>query len=71
MLTQNGDARAGLCGGDPVSPDAMVAFNVRAAALVDSLSLYVRDLQQLATAVAESARAYGVSDEDIARSLET
>ncbi|MFB9745620.1 hypothetical protein ACFFOU_31290 [Pseudonocardia sulfidoxydans] len=70
VLSQNGQARADLCGGDPVSADAKLAFNQRAELLVDSYAKYVLDLRQLATAVAESARAYGVSDEDIARSLE-
>lgn len=69
VLAQNADARADLCGGDPVSADAKAAFNERAAALVDSHALYILDLRQLAIAVAESARYYGVSDDDIARSL--
>ncbi|MGD9988594.1 hypothetical protein [Pseudonocardia sp.] len=70
VLAQNADARADLCGGDPVSADAKLAFNKRAGALVDSYASFVLDLRQLATAVAESARAYGVSDEDIARSFD-
>lgn len=69
VLSQNGQARADLCGGDPVSKDAKRAFNQRAEMLVDSYMTYVKDLGQLAVAVAESARAYGVSEEDIARSL--
>lgn len=61
--------KAGLCGGDPVSEDAAAAFNERAALLFNSCQLYVDDLRALANSIQASARAYGLSESDIAASL--
>ena len=56
---------AGLCGGDPVSKDAALAFTQRAQALIKAYRGYVDDLDRLATELADSARAYGHAEGDI------
>ncbi|MBN9112711.1 MAG: hypothetical protein J0I34_28470 [Pseudonocardia sp.] len=66
VLETYGGARMGKCGGDPVSGDAMLAFNLRADALVASLWNYVKDLEKLADSVADAARTYGIAESDVA-----
>ncbi|RTL64277.1 MAG: PE domain-containing protein [Pseudonocardiaceae bacterium] len=63
------DAKAGLCGGDPVSEEAAAAFNQRSSLLQASFRQYVDDLQALADSVLASARSYGVTDADNAATL--
>jgi hypothetical protein len=64
--TQGG---VGLCGGDPVSPEAAMAFNERIEALVQRCRDYNRDLRAAATALDTTARAYGYTDDQIAASF--
>jgi hypothetical protein len=59
----------GLCGHDPVSPEAAQAFNQRINALVQSCFQYNRDLRTSAAALDATARSYGYSDDEIARSF--
>jgi hypothetical protein len=66
VLDDNDWARMGRCGGDPVSGDAEVAFNERAVALFADFRRDVNDLQALAVSIADAARAYGTSEEEIA-----
>lgn len=66
VLNDNGLARMGRCGGDPVSEDAELAFNQRAAWLVEDFQREVDELQALADSVADAARDYGVAEADIA-----
>ena len=58
----------GLCGGDPVSPEAAKAFNVRIGAMIASCRAYNRDLRAAALALDATARAYGYTDDEIAAS---
>ena len=58
----------GICGGDPVSPEAASAFNERINGLVMSCVAYNRDLQAAAAALDDTARAYGYTDDEIAAS---
>ena len=58
----------GLCGADPVSPEAAGAFNERINALVMSCLAYNRDLHAAAAALDATARTYGYTDEEIAAS---
>lgn len=58
----------GLCGGDPVSPEAASAFNERIDALVMGCLAYNRDLHAAAAALDVTARAYGYTDDEIAAS---
>jgi hypothetical protein len=62
------DSQVGLCGGDPVSPEAANAFNERIDALVANCRSYNRDLQTAARTLDATARAYGFTDDEIAAS---
>lgn len=64
-------AGVGLCGGDPVSPEAAHAFNERIDTLIDSCFAYNRDLRASATALEATARAYGYTDDEIAASFQS
>ena len=59
----------GRCGGDPVSPEAAVAFNERINALLANCFAYNRDLRAAASALDVTARTYGYTDEQIAASF--
>ena len=59
----------GLCGRDPVSPEAAQSFNERINALVQSCFQYNRDLRTSAAALDATARSYGYSDDEIAASF--
>jgi len=61
-------SEVGLCGSDPVSPEAAVAFNERIDALVMSCRAYNGHLRMAATALDATARAYGYTDDEIAAS---
>jgi hypothetical protein len=58
----------GLCGGDPVSPEAAGAFNEKINALIVGCLAYNRDLLAAAAALDATARAYGYTDDEIAAS---
>jgi hypothetical protein len=64
--TQSG---IGLCGGDPVSPEAAAAFNERIDALVQECRNYNRDLRASAVALEDTARGYGYTEDEIAASF--
>ena len=59
----------GLCGRDPVSPEAAAAFNERIEALVQGCFDYNRRLRDAAHTLDATARAYGYTDEEIAQSF--
>jgi hypothetical protein len=61
-------SEVGLCGGDPVSPEAASAFNERINALVMSCQAYNSELRAAAAALDGTARTYGFTDEQIAAS---
>ena len=61
-------SEVGLCGGDPVSPEAARAFNERINASSTSCRAYNRDLRAAANALDATARAYGYTDDQIAAS---
>lgn len=70
LTAQRKGTRIGLCGGDPVSVDAMAAFNERIDALLDGCLAYNRDLRTAAHALDDTARAYGHSEDEIATSFQ-
>lgn len=61
----------GLCGADPVSPEAAAAFDERINALVDQCFAYNRDLRASAQALDTTARAYGYTDDEITASFKS
>lgn len=61
--------RVGLCGGDPVSPEAAAAFNERIDGLVASCLAYNQELRDAAGTLDVTARAYGYTDDEIAASF--
>jgi hypothetical protein len=63
-------AGVGLCGRDPVSPEAATAFNERIEALIGHCFAYNRDLRTSAEALSATARAYGYTDDEIAASFQ-
>jgi hypothetical protein len=69
-LLMPGIPLVGLCGGDPISRDAQELFTekIREGA-VAPVQLYIRRLQDVADNLAETARAYGFSEQRIADSF--
>ncbi|WP_232662810.1 hypothetical protein [Pseudonocardia sp. TRM90224] len=65
---RNNNPGIGLCGGDPVSRDAQAAFNERIEALFEGCKQYNSDLREAASALDETARFYGYTDDEIANS---
>lgn len=63
------DGRVGVCGGDPVSPEAASAFNERIDTLIGNCRAYNRDLHSAALTLDDTARAYGYTDDEIAASF--
>lgn len=61
----------GICGNDPVSPEAAAAFNERIDALLNQCLRYNADLRAAAQALDATARRYGYSDGEIADSFRT
>jgi len=61
-------SEVGLCGADPVSPEAAGAFNERINALVRSCVAYNGQLRAAASALDATARFYGYTDDEIAAS---
>jgi hypothetical protein len=59
----------GMCGRDPVSPEAAQAFNERIDGLIESCFAYNRNLRASAAALEATARAYGYTDDEIAGSF--
>lgn len=59
----------GLCGRDPVSPEAAQAFNKRIALLVASCRAYNSALNASADVLAATAHSYGFTDDEIAASF--
>lgn len=60
----------GLCGGDPVSPEAAQAFNERIEALLGQCRRYSQDLREAAYALDSVARSYGWTEDEIAASFQ-
>ena len=58
----------GLCGADPVSPEAARAFNERIDSLVANCRAYNGELRAVASALDANARAYGYTEDEIAAS---
>lgn len=65
-----GAQMVGLCGGDPISRDAQELFNnkIRENA-VSPAQQYVQRLQKVADQLADTARAFGITEELIAASF--
>jgi hypothetical protein len=62
-------AGVGLCGRDPVSPEASAAFNERIDTLIQSCLSYNHELRASAAALDATARDYGYTDDEIAASF--
>ncbi|MGH3614742.1 MAG: hypothetical protein ACRDRK_19555 [Pseudonocardia sp.] len=60
----------GLCGGDPVSPEAATAFNERIEALLSQCHRYNQDLREAAHALDAVAHGYGWTEDEIAASFQ-
>jgi hypothetical protein len=56
-----------LLGGDPVSSDASRAFPAKLKALVDEMSQFADDLEAAAHALDDTARRYGIAEDEITR----
>ncbi|MGH3566717.1 MAG: WXG100 family type VII secretion target [Pseudonocardia sp.] len=69
-VEQRRGLRVGLCGGDPVSPEAATAFNDRIDALLGQCSRYNQDLREAARALDSVARSYGWTEDEIAASFQ-
>lgn len=61
----------GLCGGDPVSEQAQVAFSDRIAQISDSLAIFGNRLEETGRELSRLARSYGYTDADMDRSFST
>src|SRR5687768_2682408 len=61
--------RIDLCGGDPVSKDAMETFNAELTRLRTQCEDYVRMLFSTAAQLKQTALSYGFTEEQIAHSL--
>ena len=61
-------SEVGVCGGDPVSPEAAGAFNERINALVMDCRSYNRELRAAANALDATAKSYGYTEDEIAAS---
>jgi len=61
----------GLCGGDPVSPEAAKAFNERIEALLEQCRRYNQDLREAAHALDDVAHSYGWTEDEITASFQT
>lgn len=57
------------CGGDPVSPEATVAFNERIRELRQQCQAYNDELRDAGRALQDTARSYGVTEEQVAASF--
>ncbi len=62
-------AVVGLCGGDPVSPEATMAFNERIRELRTGCQAYNDELRAAGRALQDTARSYGITEEQIAASF--
>lgn len=70
-LIINRGSGVGLCGGDPVSPEAQRSFNERIGALYAHCFSYNRDLREAAGRLDDTARRYGYTEDEIAASFRT
>lgn len=66
---ERSNVRVGECGGDPVSKEAAVAFNERITDLITQCDAYVAELFNSGAALADIARSYGTTEEQIAASF--
>lgn len=69
MGTAGSGFRIGRCSDDPVSGPAQVSFNRKIMAIIDNCRAYVADLYSAADTLADIARSYQYSEDEIARSF--
>jgi len=69
MLFHGPMLHVGECGPDPISIPAAASFNAKVEALANQCRLYVRTLGEAAGELAETARTYGYTEEQIEASL--
>ncbi len=62
-------AKVGPCGGDPVSQEAMVAFNHRIDGFLDEVRARIQGLRDAAEVLADNARRYGRTEAEITGSF--
>lgn len=66
---QRSGLTVGRCGGDPVSGDAAREFTNRFQAIANRMDEYAQNLIHAGKALAETARQYGYTEEEIAASF--
>jgi uncharacterized protein YukE len=66
---RNNGAVVGLCGGDPVSPQAAAGFNARIESMYEQCRRYNQDLREAARALDAVALSYGYTESEIAASF--
>lgn len=59
----------GLCGADPVSEDARLAFGDRILAMAEGCRQHAGDLESAAATLADVGRRYGFTEDEIAASF--
>lgn len=59
----------GRCSDDPISGPAQISFNRKIEAVVDSCKKYVSDLNVAGEKLADVARRYSITDEEIQQSF--
>jgi hypothetical protein len=69
VQTVVGAEYVGLCGGDPVSEQAAIAFSDRIAQTTDSISVFGIELRRAGEQLSELARAYGYSEAQVEASF--
>ena len=71
IQTQSGTFldHVGRCGGDPVSEDASIAFTHRIGVLIGSCLRHAEDLESAAATLADVARRYGFTEDEITASF--
>lgn len=69
MCTPGAGFHVGRCSMDPISGPAAISFNRKIDAIVDNCKSYIRDLNAAGQKLAEVARAYAISEEQIESSF--
>lgn len=69
LMKMRGQAQMGLCGGDPISREAAVAFNHKIAELLKVHWAHQQELVVAADHLRSIALSYGITEEEISRSL--
>lgn len=63
------ETQVGLCGGDPISKDAAMAFGSKISGLLKVHWAHQRELDAAANHLRSIAHSYGITDDEITRSF--